>query len=159
HIEPFGTFIPPVAEQLGVVRGKNQRRTVHDRVESLELLQARAEEMAGVLVRGAQRGLAVINLLQVGTGDAMILDASETADLRRRQVWPHVIEVEVKADVAVEIAIARVARVAFVPAPDLFGGIEVASERGDAVWGEDRGEHAVTRTGPGVEHAVRVCDK
>src|SRR5439155_4262977 len=62
-------------------------------------------------------------------------------------------------DVAVEIAIARIARVTFVPAPDLFGGIEVATERGDAVWGEDRGEHAVTWTGPGVEHAVRVRDK
>src|SRR6059036_4333183 len=89
----------------------------------------------------------------------MVLDAGEAADLGRGQVRPEVIEVKVEADVAVEIAIARVARITLVPAPDLFGGIEVAAEGGDAVGGEDRGEHAVSWTGTGMEHAVGVGDK
>ena len=56
-----------------------------------------------------------------------------------------VIEIEVEADVAVKIAVARVAGITFVLAPDLPRGIEVAAERGDAVGREDRREHAVTR--------------
>ena len=56
------------------------------------------------------------------------------------QVRLDVIEIQVEADVAVKIAVARVARVAFLAAPDLLGGIEVAAEGGDAVGGEDGGE-------------------
>ena len=70
-----------------------------------------------------------------------------------------VIEIQVEADVAVEIAVTRVAGIAFVLAPDLPRGIEVAPERGDAVGREHRRERAVARTRTRVQHAVRVEDE
>ena len=70
------------------------------------------------------------------------------------QVRLDVIEIEVEADVPVEIAVAGVAGVAFVPAPDLAGGIGVAAEGGDAVGGEDGRKGAVTRARAGVQEAV-----
>src|SRR5207248_2481545 len=118
------------------------------------------EEITGVFVRGAQRGAPVVGFLRArAAGDAMILDAGKTAMFGRRQIRPHVIEIEVEADVAVEIAITRVAGISFVPAPDLFGGIELATERGDAVRREDGREHAVARPRPRVQHTVRVRDE
>ena len=71
----------------------------------------------------------------------------------------HIVEIQIEPDVAVKIAIARVAGVTLVLAPDLPRGIEVAPEGGDAVWREDRCERAVARTRLGVQDAVRVEDE
>src|SRR5438874_4996049 len=102
--------------------------------------------MAGMLVGRAPCGRPIINFLRaLAPGNAMVFDPGESPDLRRRQIRTHVIEIEVEPDVAVEIAIARIAGVPFVPAPDLFGRIEVASEGSNAVRREDRREHAVAR--------------
>src|SRR5205823_14076719 len=48
QIEPLDAFIPPMAEQFGVVGRENQRRPVHDAGQPLKLLEARDEEMTGV---------------------------------------------------------------------------------------------------------------
>ena len=49
----------------------------------------------------------VVDMFFAGAGDAVILDAREPAIVRRRQMRLDVIEIEVEADVAVEIAVAR----------------------------------------------------
>ena len=53
EIEPLDAFVPPVAEKFRVVRAENQRGPIHDARQALDLLQTRAEEMAGVFVRRA----------------------------------------------------------------------------------------------------------
>src|ERR1035437_4972234 len=70
-----------------------------------------------------------------------------------------VVEIEVKADVAVEIAVTHIAGITFMFAPDLAGGIVVAPERGDAVGRVNRREGAKTRTRFGVQNSVRVEDE
>src|SRR5665647_1567177 len=70
-----------------------------------------------------------------------------------------VVEIEVKADVAVKIAVTHIAGITFMFAPDLAGGIVVAPERGDAVGRVNRREGAKTRTRFGVQNSVRVEDE
>ncbi len=48
------------------------------------------------------------------------------------EIGPDVLDGQVHADVAVEIAVRRVARVALLGAPDLARGIAVAGKGGDA---------------------------
>src|ERR1035438_6280678 len=116
--------------------------------------------MARVSVSGPDARLAIIDrFVGRAASDAIILDASEAALARRGQVRLQVVQIEVEADVAVEVAIARVARVAGVTAPDLAGGIRVAAKRGDTVGREDRGKRRVAGTRPGVQNAVRVSDE
>src|SRR5207302_11351741 len=108
RIKQLVAYHPPMTKQIEVVGREIQRREVHDVGQPLKLIEARGEEMTGVFVRGAQRGVPVIGCLRArAAGDAMILDAGETAMFGRRQIRPHVIEIEVEADVAVEIAITR----------------------------------------------------
>src|SRR6059036_639983 len=129
EVEPLRSFIPPMSEQLGVVGRQDERRTVHDGGKAVDLFHARAEEVAGVLGGDLKRRAAIINFLGTGAaGDAVILDAGEAAMFGRRHVGPDVVEVEVKAYVSIEIAIARIARIPFVFAPDLPGRVEVATE-------------------------------
>src|ERR1035437_1064281 len=70
-----------------------------------------------------------------------------------------VVPIEVEADVAVEVAVARVARVTGVPAPHLPGGIGVAAKGGDAVGCEDGRKRCVTWLWPRVQNAVRISNE
>ena len=72
---------------------------------------------------------------------------------RARKKYPN-LKIEVEADIAVKIAIARVTGITLVLAPNLPRGIEVAPEGGDAVGRKNRRKGAITRTRPGVENAV-----
>src|ERR1035441_8958421 len=80
--------------------------------------------MARVPISGPDACLAIIDrFVGRAASDAIILDASEAALARRGQVRLQVVQIEIEADVAVEVAVARVARVTGVPAPHLAGGI------------------------------------
>src|SRR5690242_20693158 len=74
-------------------------------------------------------------------------------------MWPHVIEIQIKTDVSIEIAITRVTGIAFVLAPDLPRGIVVATECGNSILRVNWRECAVTRTGSGVKNSVRFQNK
>ena len=67
-----------------------------------------------------------------------------------------VIEIEVEADVAIEIAVARVAGITLMFAPDLAGGIVVAAKGGHAPGCINRRVGAVARAGLGMQNAVRI---
>ena len=58
EIEELGSFIPPMPEQLRVVRREDERRAIEDAGELFDLFDARFEKMIGVPVggRAARRG-------------------------------------------------------------------------------------------------------
>src|SRR5271154_3643376 len=116
--------------------------------------------MLRVFARGLERMVALVNFLLSSTaGDAVIFHAGEPTIIWRWQMRFDVIQIKVEADVAVEIAVTRVARITFVLAPNLPRGIKVASERRDAIRRENRRERAVARTRTRVQDAVRVEDE
>ena len=144
-IQKFRSFIPPMPEQLGVIRCDDDWRPVQNGFQLLNLRDALTQKMPCVFAGGRQGMVALVNLLLAFAGDAKIFYAGKTAVVRRRQVRLDVIEIQIEADVAVEIAVARIAGIALVLAPDLPRGIEVAPKRGDAVRRVDRRKGAVTR--------------
>ncbi len=70
-----------------------------------------------------------------------------------------VVERQIEADVAVEVAVVRVARVALLGAPDLLAALDVATERRDPRPAVDGGVHAVERTRVREEDAVGVDEE
>src|SRR5687767_16004118 len=89
----------------------------------------------------------------------MVLDAGETALPWNRQIRLDVVIVEIKSNIPVEIAVTRVARVALVLAPNLFGRIEVASKSRQALRGKDGGKNAVARARPAMEQPMRLHEE
>src|ERR1035437_2753568 len=111
--------------------------------------------MARVSISGPDPRLAIIDrFVGRAASDAIILDAGEPALARRGQVRLQVVQIEVEADVTVEVAITRVAGVTGVTAPDLAGGIRVTAKGRDAVRREDRGKRRVAWPWPGMQNAV-----
>src|SRR5665213_906813 len=133
EVEKFRPFIPPMPEQFGVIGRDDDRRAIQNAFELLHLRDAFIQKMPGVPARGGEGLVALVNLLLARAGDAEVFDAGEPAVVRRRQVRLDVVEVEIKANVAVEITVARIAGITFMLAPDLARGIKVAPERGNAV--------------------------
>src|SRR5208282_578458 len=92
-------------------------------------------------------------------GDAMILEAGESPRAGGGQVGFQIVEIEIEARVAIEIAVAGVAGIPFIPAPNLAGGIRVAAKSSEAVRGEDGREDGVPRLRSRLQEAVGVEDE
>src|SRR5947209_5739216 len=121
------------------------------------LLHSGGEEMAGMSVCRFEGGLALINFFGAGLArDAVVFDSGEGALLRRRQVWTQIIEIEIESDVAIEIAVARIARVAPFPAPDLPCGIRIASKRSQPARRNDRRKNGRAGARMRVKDAVSI---
>src|SRR5258708_9345819 len=134
-----------MAKQLRVIRRKHKRRSIKNRGESLDLRHALLKKMGGMRIGCLNGGIAVINLFAArAAGDAIIFDAGEDAFVGSGQIGLEIIEIQIEGDVAVEIAVARVAGIALVAAPDLFGGIEVAAKGGKAIGGQNGRKDGVT---------------
>ena len=84
--------------------------------------------------------------------------SGKTTMLRRGQVRPHVFEVQVEADIAIEIPVVRVAWISFVATPHLFGRFEVAPKHCDPVGREHRRKDAIAGTGLGIQQAMGIQD-
>ncbi|GEM_PF-1197403 len=160
RIQELGPLKPPVAEQLGIVGGHHDGRAVERFAQALELRPPGGEEVARVLAGRVDGGGTIVDFL-VGraAGDAMVFQAGEAAVAGRGQVRGDVFQVQVKPDVAVEIAVARVAGVAGLAAPDLARALRIAAKRGDAFRGKDGRKHRVARARARVQKAVRVGDE
>ncbi len=63
EVEELRPFIPPMAEQLGVIRRDDERRTIQNSREPPDLRHAFVEEMSGVFARSLERMVALVNLL------------------------------------------------------------------------------------------------
>ena len=111
-----------MSKQFGVIRSKQQRRTIHDAGQLFQLPQARGEKMASMFVGGLQRGGPIINLFRFRVaGDSIIFNSSEAALAGSQQVRLEVIEIKVKADVTIELAVTRVSGITLLATPNLPG--------------------------------------
>src|SRR5215472_16140788 len=115
--------------------------------------------MYGMFVCGLHGGVALVDLFLPGAGDAVIFYSGETAIFRRGQMRSDIVEIQIKADVAVKIAVTGVAGIAFALAPDLARGIEIAPEGSDAIGRKDWSERAEARARICVQDAMGVEDE
>src|SRR5439155_14532893 len=120
-VEELRSLIPPMAEQFRIVGREDERRAIHDSSQVLHLADSFLQEMASVIGGDLERGLAVVNALLSGTGDGVIFDAGKGSLALDWHVGLDVIVIEIESDIAVEVAIARIAGIAFILAPDLAG--------------------------------------
>src|SRR5713226_9661124 len=77
--------------------------------------------------------------------DPIVFDTSKPALSWRRQVVPHVVEIQIETDVSIKFAIYRIARVPLVPAPNLSCGVSIAPDSSQATFGEHRGKSSIPR--------------
>ena len=89
------------------------------------------------------------------SGDAMILDAGVNADAARENIWLDIVVIQIVANVAIELAVIVVSRIAVPRTPYLPGRIRITPERGDPGWAMHRRMNAVA--GPFVRTCNPVC--
>src|SRR5437899_12617762 len=77
------------------------------------------------------------------SGDAMILDAGVNADAARENIWLDIVVIQIVANVAIELAVIVVSRIAVPRTPYLPGRIRITPERGDPGWARHRRMNAV----------------
>ena len=117
-----------MAEQFGVVGGDDQRFAVHYFRQVFELVLAVEHEVARVEGGFLLGPVRLVGLLVFGLpGYPVVFQPSVHPDAVGQEVLD-VFVIQVVADVAVEFAVVGVAGVALLRAPDLFGGLGVASE-------------------------------
>src|SRR6202042_842578 len=97
-------------------------------------------------------------VVRAAVGDRVVLEAGEDPD-PPLEVRADVIHRQVEPDVAVEIAVDRVARVSLLRAPDLLRALDVAPEGGDAGGAVDRRVDAEDGAWIGEEDTVRVDEE
>src|SRR5579883_307341 len=151
---------PPVAVELRVVRRDDDGGHRHARGERARLSRPTAHEVLSVLPRAFGGDARLIGLL-VGAraGDAKVLEAGHQARSVAGDLAHELGLRQVEADVPVEVAIVRVARVSDVARPHLPARLDVPREEGDAVRARDGRVHAERRPGARVQQAVRVEDR
>ena len=107
----------------------------------------------------AMSGIVDPLVVQLVVGDRVVLDAGVDAVPLGVDVGLDVVHRQVEADVAVEVAVVLVARVALLRAPDLLRRFDVAPERRDAAGAVDRRVGAVDRAAIGEQDAVGVDEE
>ena len=128
---------------------------------SLDLLLPVHAEVHGVHRRLGLGDVRIVDplVVQLVVGDGVVLEAGRHPVPLGMDVRPDVVHRQVEADVAVEVAVVRVAGVAVLGAPHLLGRLGVAAESGHAARAVERRVDAVDRTAIGVEDAVRVDEE
>src|SRR5438132_4618523 len=119
-------------------------------------------EMTGVRGGFACRPLRHVRLLRAEIDlarDPIILDAEIAANAVAVQVRPDVVVVAVEAEIAIELSVIHVTRIADVGAPDLLAGFNVARKSGDAGRRDHRRVDAATRLRVAEHDGVRVNDE
>jgi len=156
-IEEEGAFVPPVSVQFGVVGANNDGFNSHDAVEMLDLFFPIEHEVGGMLIGSlAGQGRAVRFFVLGPAGDAVIFETCKFSDSVGLDVGSDVIVVEIEAAVSIEVPIFGVSGVAFLGAPNLLAGFDIAAKGSRASGGKEGGEDAVSGTRFGVEDAVGV---
>jgi hypothetical protein len=126
----------------------------------LDLFFPIEHEVGGMLIGTlAGQGRAVRFFVLGPAGDAVIFETCKFSDSVGLDVGSDVIVVEIEAAVSIEVPIFGVSGVAFLGAPNLLAGFDVATEGSGASGGKEGSEDAVSGTGFGVEDAVSVDDE
>ena len=95
----------------------------------------------------------------IATGDSMIFQARELANARRHRSRAKVFHGQIESDVAIKIAIGRIARITFRGAPDLPAGIAIARKYRRARRRKARRIDGATRTRLPEHQAMRIDDE
>ncbi len=157
-VEEVGSFEPPMAEEFGVVGGDQEGGLAGCGV--IELTDTFGDEVGGVFAGGGEGGAGLIKFLgKIRTGDAVIADAGGDADIGAGGEGGEVTPFGVIGEIAMEFAIAWIAGITAVSAPDLACAGGIASEGGDTGGGEDGAEDALGRGGLGEQKAVGFEDE
>src|ERR1700758_2073163 len=98
-------------------------------------------------------------LVNRAPGDPVILDASELSVAVLWQERAQVIQVEVEANISIEIPISRVSGIAFLGAPDLFAGFSVSAKNRWAGLSKAGSVDCIPRTRRTEHQAVSVQNK
>src|SRR5262249_36826450 len=127
-LQPDRSLVPPVPEELGIVRADEDGGPVHSAAEPGDLRPPRGDEVRRVLDRAGTRAVGLVGLLAIGVaGDAVVLEARRRA-LATRYERAEGILGQVESDVAMKVPVPGIARVADLRAPDLGGAVGVAAE-------------------------------
>src|SRR6516225_4425494 len=111
EIKKGWAFEPPVTKEFRIKRAENDRLDVRGINQVLELFRPAGHKVPGVVVHcslGPARDIDF--LLTAPPGDAVILDSGEFPVAVGRQKGPEVIEIQVVTDIAVKVAVGRIAR-------------------------------------------------
>src|SRR5258708_6355231 len=146
EIQELRSFIPPVAKELSIKGRDNHRFDVGNAGQMFDLFYAAGKEVAGMMIHGAMRPARHIRLfMRRSTRDPMIFDPGELSLTVSRQERAQIVQVQVKTDVSIKIAISRIARITFLSAPDLFARLSISTKNGGTPGLDINGEHRVAR--------------
>jgi hypothetical protein len=98
-------------------------------------------------------------LVTAVAGNAVILDAGINADTVRVNVWLDVVQVEIVADIAVELAVIEVAGIAVNRTPHLPGRVRVTAESGQTGGTVEGSIDAISRSLVRPRDALRFQDR
>ena len=118
-----------MTEQLRVIRTENERVDRHFRAKRFELLDAVGQKIRRVRVRRTLGPRTMVKFfVRRASGDAVVFQPGEFPLRVLAEKGPQVIQRQVVADIAVKIAVSRIARIPFLLAPHLPAGIAIAGE-------------------------------
>src|SRR5260221_13257162 len=140
EIQELRSFIPPVAKELSIKGRDNDRFDVGNAGQMFDLFYAAGKEVAGMMIHGAMRPARHIRLfMRRSTRDPVIFDPGELSLTVSRQERAQIVQVQVKTDVSIKIAISRIARITFLSAPDLFARLSITTKNGGSCGREKKG--------------------
>src|SRR5947209_11339067 len=130
RFEETRPFKPPVPEELRIERDGDDR-IFNQRCQLMKLTLSRFEEVLRVRVGYFARMRAIVEFLRHirAPGDAVILQAGEAWRLVTR-MREGVAGRKIEADVAVKVAIRRIARITTLRAPDFAARNRITRKRG-----------------------------
>jgi hypothetical protein len=156
-VEEEGALVPPVSVQFSVVRANNDGFNSHDAVEMLDLFFSVEHEVGGMLIGTLAGHGRAVRFFVLGTAsDAVIFETSKFSDSVGLDVGSDVVVVEIEAAVSIEVPVFGVSRVAFLGAPNLLAGFDIAAKGSGASGRKEGGEDPVSGTRFGIENAVSV---
>src|SRR6202022_666563 len=113
----------------------------------LNLFYAADQEVARVIVGRSFSPARYVDLL-VGSasGDSMIFDSSKFSVAVRRQKWTKIVEIQVKTDIPIKIAVGGISRIPFQGAPDLFARFTISPKSSGSGNRKAWREYCITRS-------------
>ena len=138
--------MPPMSEQLGIVRRDNKGLPVHHRSKVFYLFLAVKHEIARVFGGPVEGDLRLVWLLMIGfSGNPVIFYSYVAAVAVSVKVGFYIVIVQVKTNVAVKITIGIIARITFFVTSDLFGRLHLPAERRNYSKAVNRDINAILR--------------
>src|SRR5262245_6163668 len=131
-IDPLRAFEPPVAKKFRVIGRDDERLAfAHGPTQPVDLQLAIEHEIAGVLSRFVERGLAIVRLLRAEIDVAryaVVFDPEIRALADLMQMRLHVVVIEIETDIAIKLPVNGVARIPLDRTPDLFRRFMIAAK-------------------------------